>query len=95
MEVAASDNEPILETRKRKNAPATVAEEEDAAPESTPRRRDRSQSSTSLDEDTYYGPQNRAENDAAQNAAPTSPHNDEGAARALVRAERQRARAEF
>jgi hypothetical protein len=72
MEVAASDNEHIPKNRKRNRIPATVQEEEHAAPAQTPRSHQRSQSSASPEDTTYFGPQNQTE----QDAAPTSPGND-------------------
>jgi len=88
--VATSDNEHIPINRKRHRVPATVQEEEDAAPAQTPRSRQRSQSSASPEDTTYFGPQNQTE----QDAAPTSPSNNAGEAQALVRAAKQRRRAE-
>jgi hypothetical protein len=52
MEVATSDNEHTQGNRKRHRVPATVEEEEDAAPAQTPRSRQRSQSSASPEDTT-------------------------------------------
>jgi hypothetical protein len=90
MEVATSDNEHTPKRRKRqRNQAAAGEEEEDAAPAPGPRGR-RSQSSASPEDTTYSGPQNQTE----QDAAPTSPDNDEGEARVLARAAKQRRNAQ-
>ncbi len=90
MGVATSENENITITRKRHRILATVQEEgEDAAPPQTPRRQ-RSRSSASPEDATYFGPVNQTE----QDAAPTSPSSNAGEAQALVRAAKQQRRAE-
>ncbi len=90
MEVATSDNEHTPKRRKRqRNQAAAGEEEEDAAPAPGPRGR-RSQSSASPEDTTYSGPQNQTE----QDAAPTSPDHDEGEARVLARAAKQRRNAQ-
>ena len=81
MEVATSDNEPMEKNRKRNRVSATVAEEDDAAPAHTPRRRQRSQPAESPEETTYFGPQNQTEHDDA----PIAPSNDAGEERARAR----------
>ena len=90
MEVATSDNEPIEKNRKRNRGSATVAEEEDAAPAHTPRRRPRSQPAESPEETTYFGPQNQTEHDDA----PTAPSNDAGEAPARARISKHQRKAE-
>ena len=89
MQVATSDNEPIEKNRKRHRV-ATVAEEEGAVPAQTPRRRQRSQPSESPEDTTYYGPQNQTEHDAA----PTTPSNDAGEARARAKISKHQRRVE-
>ncbi len=77
MEVANSEHEQTPKHRKRQRDQATAAEEEqDTVPVPTRRGRRRSQSSASPEDTTYSGPQNQTERDAAQDAAPTSPHHD-------------------
>ena len=81
MEVPTSDNEPKEKSRKRNRGLLPVAEEEDAAPAHEPRRRHRSQSTESLEETNYHGPQNETEHENA----PTTPRNDADGQRTRAR----------